>query len=187
MRAIPIAVTALVAALTLTACSDGGGDSSGSGDSDTKATASATDAAAAATACEIGQVGLEAGPASEAPAAGDTGIVPFTITNSGDQCTLEGFPVIGLNADEASATVAGDEAAQPEKLTLAKDDTATFTITYVRGDAADTKSLDAKTVKISLPGATTTKDFPWSYGPVAGKTGASDPDASVSPFQRAGD
>ncbi|MFD3928992.1 DUF4232 domain-containing protein [Streptomyces sp. NPDC058614] len=185
MRAIPIAVTALVAALTLTACSDGG-DSDGGG-SDTKATASATDAAAAATACEIGQVGLEAGPASEAPAAGDTGIVPFTITNSGDQCTLEGFPVIDLNAGEASATVAGDEAAQPEKLTLAKDDTATFTITYVRGDAADAKSLDAKTVKISLPGATATKDFPWSYGPVAGKTGASDPDASVSPFQHAGD
>ncbi|MFD9329013.1 DUF4232 domain-containing protein [Streptomyces sp. NPDC060065] len=185
MRAIPIAVTALVAALTLTACSDGG-DSDGGG-SDTKATASATDAAAAATACEIGQVGLEAGPASEAPAAGDTGIVPFTITNSGDQCTLEGFPVIDLNAGEASATVAGDEAAQPEKLTLAKDDTATFTITYVRGEAADAKSLDAKTVKISLPGATATKDFPWSYGPVAGKTEASDPDASVSPFQHAGD
>ncbi|WP_371598962.1 DUF4232 domain-containing protein [Streptomyces sp. NBC_00564] len=185
MRAIPIAVTALVAALTLTACSDGGG--SDGGGSDTKATASATDAAAAATACEIGQVGLEVGPASEAPAAGDTGIVPFTITNSGDQCTLEGFPVIDLNAGESSATVAGDEAAQPEKLTLAKDDTATFTITYVRGDAADAKSLDAKTVKISLPGATTTKDFPWSYGPVAGKTEASDPDASVSPFQHAGD
>lgn len=185
MRAIPIAVTALVAALTLTACSDGGGDSSGSGDSDTKATASAT--AAAATACEIDRIGLEAGPASEAPAAGDTGIVPFTITNSGDQCTLEGFPVIDLNAGEASATVAGDEAAQPEKLTLAKDGTATFTITYVRGEAADANTLDAKTVKISLPGATATKDFPWSYGPVAGKTDASDPDASVSPFQRAGD
>lgn len=183
MRAIPIAVTALVAALTLTACSNSG-DTSG-GDSDTKATASAT--AAAATACEIGQVGLEAGPASEAPAAGDTGIVPFTITNSGDQCTLEGFPVIDLNAGEASATVAGDEAAQPEKLTLAKDGTATFTITYVRGEAADANTLDAKTVKISLPGATATKDFPWSYGPVAGKTDASDPDASVSPFQRAGD
>ncbi|MFJ4829252.1 DUF4232 domain-containing protein [Streptomyces sp. NPDC088747] len=180
MRAIPIAVTALVAALTLTACGDSGDDG---GDNDTKATASA----AATAACAIGQVALEAGPASEAPAAGDTGIVPFTITNSGDQCTLEGFPGVGLTAGDTSATVAGDEAAQPEKLTLAKDDTATFTITYVRGEAAGAESLDATTVQISLPGADTTKDFPWSYGPVAGKTGAGEPDATVSPFQRAGD
>ncbi|MFI6337898.1 DUF4232 domain-containing protein [Streptomyces sp. NPDC050535] len=180
MRAIPITVTALVAALSLTACGDSGDDG---GDSGTKATAST----AATAACAIGQVGLEAGPASEAPAAGDTGIVPFTITNSGEQCTLEGFPGIGLSAGEASATVPGDEGAQPEKLTLAKGDTAAFTLTYVRGEAAGARSLDAKTVRISLPGADATKDFPWSYGPVAGKTDASDPDASVSPFQRAGD
>ncbi|MEV7340417.1 DUF4232 domain-containing protein [Streptomyces sp. NPDC093544] len=190
MRAIPIAVTALVAALTLTACGDGGNDDGGGDGSDggTKATASA--ASDASSACKVGQVGMEVDPASAAPAAGDTGIVPVTITNSGAECTLEGFPGIDLNAGEASATVAGDEAAQPEKLTLAKDDTVTFTITYVRGEAADANSLDAKTVKVSLPGATATQDFPWSYGPVAGKagkTGADDPDASVSPFQHAGD
>lgn len=187
MRAIPIAVTALIAALTLTACGDGG-DGDSDGDGGTKATASA--AAVASTACKVGQVGMEVGPASAAPAAGDTGIVPVTITNTGAQCTLEGFPGVDLNAGDASATVAGDEAAQPEKLTLAKDDTATFTVTYVRGEAADANSLDAKTVKVSLPGATTTQDFPWSYGPVAGKSGktATDaPDASVSPFQHAGD
>ena len=187
MRAIPIAVTALVAALTLTACGDGGEGDSG-GDGGTKATASA--AADASTSCEVGQVGMEVESASAAPAAGDTGIVPVTITNTGAQCTLEGFPGIGLTAGEVSATVAGDEAAQPEKLTLAKGDTATFTITYVRGEEADANSLDAKTVKVSLPGDAATQDFPWSYGPVAGKagkSGADDPDASVSPFQHAGD
>ncbi|MFD4528863.1 DUF4232 domain-containing protein [Streptomyces sp. NPDC058470] len=183
MRAIPIAVTALVAALTLTACGGGGDDDGG-----TKATASpASDASAA---CKVGQVGIEVDPASAAPAAGDTGIVPVTITNTGAQCTLEGFPGVGLTSGEVSATVAGDEAAQPEKLTLAKDDTATFTITYVRGEAAGAGSLDAKTVQVSLPGDAATQDFPWSYGPLAGKAGktaADDPDASVSPFQHAGD
>ncbi|MFE9764995.1 DUF4232 domain-containing protein [Streptomyces sp. NPDC005808] len=186
MRAIPIAVTALVAALTLTACGDGGDGDSG-GDGGTKATASAADAS---TSCQVGQVGMAVESASAAPAAGDTGIVPVTITNTGAQCTLEGFPGIVLGAGAASATVAGDDAAQPEKLTLAKGDTATFTLTYVRGEAADAASLDAKTVKVSLPGDAATQDFPWSYGPVAGKagkTGADDPDASVSPFQHAGD
>ena len=179
MRAIPIAVTAFAAVVVLTAC-DSGGD-------DTSEASTASPSSAASTACEIGQVSLEVDPASTAPVAGDTGVVPFTISNGGSTCTLEGFPGVTLAAGDVSATVAGEEGAASEKLTLAKDETATFTLTYVRGEAGDAKSLDAKTVKISLPGTTATKEFPWTYGPVVGKTTADDPNVAVSPVQHAGD
>ncbi|GHE83608.1 hypothetical protein GCM10014715_44260 [Streptomyces spiralis] len=179
MRAIPITVTALAAALLLTACDSGGSDGSGS-DTGSKNTDS--------TACRIDQVGLQVGPANAAPAAGDTGNVPVTLTNQGARCTLDGFPGVTLSAGSASAAVAQDRTGTPQKLTLAKGDTATFTLTYVRGKEGDGKSLAATSLKIGLPGAAAEpRSFTWSYGPVQGKETASDPDASVTAFQQAGD
>ncbi|MXM66307.1 DUF4232 domain-containing protein [Streptomyces sp. HUCO-GS316] len=174
MRAIPVAVTALTAALLLTACGDGGDGGDGSAKSQD------------GTACTIDEVAVKVGPASAAPAAGDTGIVPVTITNSGSECTLDGMPAVALYAGGASTTVAPDEATKPRKLTLAKGGAVTFTLTYARGEAGGEKSLAVKTVKFSLPGAAQTHGFPWSYGEVALKS-PGDPDASVSPFQQAGD
>jgi hypothetical protein len=179
MRAIPIAVTALAAALLLTACDSGGSDS-GSEDSGSKN--------AGGSACRIGDVEVQVGPANAAPAAGDTGNVPVTLTNRGAPCTLEGFPGITLFAGGTTATVPEDRTAEPEKLTLAKGGTASFTLTYVRGEEDDAKSLDATSLKLGLPGAADSQeDFEWSYGPVRGKKDAGDPDASVTAFQQAGD
>jgi hypothetical protein len=182
MRALPIAVVAAAAALTLAAC-DSGGDSS----SDSGKKASTSSSAAASTACKIDQIGIQVGPANAAPAAGDTGNVPVTLTNKGAECTLQGFPAVTVQGGGKSTDVPEEKAPNPPKLTLAKSGTASFTITYVRGTAGDGKSLDATALKISLPGAATAQSFKWSYGPVAGKTGASDPNASVSSFQPAGD
>ncbi len=87
MRAIPITVTALAAALLLTACDSGGG--TGGSDTGNKNSGSKnTDS----TACRIGEVGLQVGPANAAPSAGDTGNVPVTLTNKGAKCTLEASP-----------------------------------------------------------------------------------------------
>ncbi|MFD7875321.1 DUF4232 domain-containing protein [Streptomyces sp. NPDC059766] len=178
MRALPITVTALAAALLLTAC-DGGGTS------DEKTAGGG--AAAAGNACAIGKVGLEVGPVNAAPAAGDTGNVSVTVTNTGSECTLNGFPAVALEAGSASADVPKDAAAQAQKLTLAKDATASFTLTYVRGEAGGAKSFAADSMKFSLPGADTTHDFDWTYGAVALKDGTDKPDVSVSAFQQAGD
>ncbi|MFF8942610.1 DUF4232 domain-containing protein [Streptomyces sp. NPDC014864] len=177
MRAIPITVTALAAALLLTACGSGGsggGDDTGSKNTD-------------GTACRIGDLGVQVGPANTAPAAGDSGDVPVTLSNHGAQCTLQGFPGVELAAASTSATVAADRAGAPQKLTLAKDATATFTLTYVRGKEGDPNSLAAKTLKLTLPGATDSKSFTWSYGPVQGKKNATDPNATVTAFTQAGD
>ncbi|GHD96473.1 DUF4232 domain-containing protein [Streptomyces naganishii] len=187
MRAIPITVTVLAAALLLTACDSGGGTggsdtgnkNSGSKSSGSKNTDSTT--------CRIGEVGLQVGPANAAPAAGDTGNVPVTLTNKGAKCTLEGFPTLSLTAQSASATVPRDQAGAPQKLTLAQGDTASFTLTYVRGKEGDPKSLAATSLKIGLPGAAEGQTFKWSYGPVQGKKDATDPNASVTAFQQAGD
>ncbi|QJT03201.1 DUF4232 domain-containing protein [Streptomyces asoensis] len=178
MRAVPITVTALAAALLLTAC--GGGDDSGSGTDESKASGST---GSTGSACDLGQ---EVGPVNAAPAAGDSGNVTVTLTNKGAECTLNGFPTVELTADGGSATVPKDEAAEAQALTLPAQGTATFTITYVRGEDGGDKSLAVKTVKSGLPGGSADLSFPWSYGDVALKS-EKVPDATVSAFQQAGD
>lgn len=187
MRALPIAVLAATAALTLTACDSGGDDSGTKSSTASTASAAARSGSGSSKACKIDEVGVQVGPANTAPAAGDTGNVPVTLTNRGAECALEGFPGIKVQDGGGSADIPADNSATPPKLTLAASGTASFTITYVRGTAGDGKTLDATTLKISLPGATTAQSFKWSYGPLAGKTGPDDLNASVSAFQAAGD
>ncbi|MEU0738603.1 DUF4232 domain-containing protein [Streptomyces sp. NPDC006134] len=181
MRAIaPVAAVAVAAALVLTACDDGGGTGS-SGDSRTDDRGAGRGGAA----CRIDEVGIEAA-ASAAPAAGDTGTVSFTVTNRGAACTLDGFPAVTLAAGGTSVKVPAEQAAQAQKLTLAEDAAVSFTLTYVRGEAGGERSLAVKSAEVALPGASDTRGFPWSYGEVVLK-GEGLPDASVGPFQQAGD
>ena len=170
-----LTVAALAAALLLTACDNGSGNDT------------SKDKNHAGTACRIGGLGVRVGPANAAPSAGDTGDVPVTLTNRGAKCTLEGFPGVSLSAASASANVPADRSGTPQKLTLAKGDTASFTLTYVRGKKGDAKTLDVRTLRLSLPGATDSRSYAWSYGPVQGKKNAGDPDASVTAFQQTGD
>ncbi|MEV5988390.1 DUF4232 domain-containing protein [Streptomyces sp. NPDC052051] len=164
---VPLAVTALAAALTLTACG-GGGD----------------DTAAKDSACSTA---VEVGPGNAATTAGDTGNVPVTLTNNGTgTCVFEGFPGVELTDGTTSWRVAEEKGTKPEKVTLRKDETATFTLTYVRGKAGGSLSAAAKTLKITLPGADDAQSHRWTFGEVALKD-AHTPDASVSPVQVAGD
>ena len=171
MRAIPLTVTALAAALALTACNNSGGGSSRKNSS----------------ACEIGKVSVQVGSASVAPAAGDSGEVPVSITNQSAPCTLDGFPGVTLKAGGTSASLSSLSGAKPEKLKLAKGDDATFSISYVRGKEGDKASLAATSMTVSLPGSDATESFPWKYGPVAGKGSAEKANATVGAFQQAGD
>lgn len=175
MRATSLTVTALAAALLLTACADGG--DGGDTDSGKDSKASCAD-----------QLAVQFGPANAAPAAGDTGNVPVTVTNrSGAKCTLDGLPGVKLAAADIVTTIAPDDAATSKKTTLAKEATTSFTLTYVRGEGGGTKSLAVKSVKIQLPGSTKTHSFKWSYGDVALKSDGKTADASVSGFQQTGD
>ncbi|MBX7553816.1 DUF4232 domain-containing protein [Streptomyces sp. NPDC004232] len=175
MRAIPLTVTALAAALLLTACNGGGSKSSATSGTSGKNS----------SACEIGRVSVQIGSASVAPGVGDTGEIPVSLTNQSAPCTLDDFAGVVLGAGGTEAKVPALKGAKAQKLKLNKGDSATFTITYVRGKAGDKTGLDAKTVKITLPGTSASHDFPWSYGPVAEQGGA--PNASVSAFQQVGD
>ncbi|WP_406726239.1 DUF4232 domain-containing protein [Streptomyces sp. GD-15H] len=179
MRAMPIIVTAL---LLLTACGgEGGGDGA------------KNDAKQASDACSLATVNMEAGPASVAPAAGDTGEVPVSLTNQSAACTLDGFPEVSLVAGGEPITLAPAEGATAQKLTLAEGESASFTISYVRGPEGAGRSLDAKTLEIGLPGDSATREFRWSYGPVANlgeggnESGGTAADATVGAFQRSGD
>jgi len=183
MRAtFPLAVTALAAALALTACGSGGDTDSDTGSDSGGKNGTAT--AAAGAACGLAGLGVEVGPANAAPAVGDTGNLPVTLTNTkADACTLDGFPEVRLLAGDTSWTVARDKSAQPAKLTLHQDESATFTLTYVRGEAGGKGSAD--TLRIALPGGSGSKTAKWTYGVVAEKGAGLD--ATVSPFQTAGD
>ncbi|MFI6209302.1 DUF4232 domain-containing protein [Streptomyces sp. NPDC051041] len=174
--AIPFAVSALCAALLLTACDDGG---SGGGTDD------GGEAAPAGTACRLDEVGVQV-EASPAPAAGDTGTVSVVLTNNGSSCTLDGFPTVTLAAGTTTADVPHDQAAAAQQVTLAQGATASFTVTYARGEAGGAQSLAAEKATFALPGDSATHGFPWSYGEVA-LEGEGAPDASVTPFQQAGD
>ncbi|MEW2622704.1 DUF4232 domain-containing protein [Streptomyces sp. NPDC048106] len=173
MRAIPLTVTAVAAALLLTACNGGGSGGSGGKDS---------------SACRLGGgVSLQVGAASVAPAAGDAGEVPVSITNQSKTCTLANFPGVTLSEDGVSAKLPAQKGANAQTLKLAKGDAATFTIGYVRGKDGDATSLAATELKITLPGGDTVQSFPWKYGPIAGQGARTKPNASVSTFQQAGD
>ncbi|MES5819636.1 DUF4232 domain-containing protein [Streptomyces sp. RG80] len=180
MRALPLAVGVVAAALLLTGCSDDGGDSGGKADADSGAKKSGS-------ACTFDEMTVQVGPANAAPAVGDTGNVPVTLTNKGAACTLDGLPGVDLHAGATSATVAPDEAANAKKTTLTKGGVTSFTITYVRGEGGGTKSLGVKSATFTLPGSTDTHSFKWSYGDVALKSDGQAPDASVSGFQQTGD
>ncbi|MGW7545760.1 DUF4232 domain-containing protein [Streptomyces sp. NPDC054770] len=171
MRVIPLTVTTLAAALALTACGNGGSGSSGKNSS----------------ACEIGKVSVQVGSASVAPTTGDTGEVPVSITNQSAPCTLDGFAGVTLKAGGTSAAVAAQSGAKTDKLKLAKGDSATFSVSYVRGKDGDKASLAATSMTVSLPGSDATQSFPWKYGAVAGKGTAEEPNAAVGTFQQAGD
>ncbi|MFJ8543853.1 DUF4232 domain-containing protein [Streptomyces sp. NPDC093586] len=179
-KSAALATAAVTAALLLTAC--GGGSGSGSRDDDADKGGTGDRGPAA---CRIGEMGVEFAP-SPAPAAGDTGTVAVNLTNQGPACTLDGFPAVTLTADGSSdaapAEVPADEAATAQRLDLAADGTATFTLTYVRGGA---DGLAVRSAQFALPGDAATHRIPWSYGEVATEGGA--PDATVSAFQPAGD
>ncbi|GHE40511.1 DUF4232 domain-containing protein [Streptomyces capitiformicae] len=185
MRTAPTAfAAALLAALTLTACSSGDGD--GGGD-DSKTSAAPT--TESGNACTAAQADFEVGPSSAAPAAGDEGAVPVTVTNkSGAACTLKGIAGVELTAGDSSWTLQPQEGASRDtELTLEADQSMTFTISYVRGAADDAeKSAAVDQLKFALPGDSKVNSFKWPDPEVALKS-ADELDATVGPFLPAGD
>ncbi|MFE1250903.1 DUF4232 domain-containing protein [Streptomyces sp. NPDC058735] len=173
MRTFPLPLaTALATTLLLTACST----SEKAGDDVENADRPST------SACALDDLGVEVG-AGAAPAAGDTGNVTVTLTNRGARCTLKGFPAVDLLADDGTTPVPTEEAAGAQPLTLVKDATTSFTVTYVRGEAGSDRSLAVRKASFTLPGATAAAhELTWSYGEVAYK-GEGGLDASVSGFE----
>ncbi|CAL9466739.1 DUF4232 domain-containing protein [Streptomyces sp. enrichment culture] len=177
MRALPVTATAFAAAslLLLSACDSGGGADGGDGDG------KSTDRAAAA--CTIGQVRVEAGAASVAPADGDTGEVPFTVLNQGDPCVLPSTPEVVLAgvSDSETADVPLVEGAKPRDVTLAHGETTSFVVTYVRGPSFNPGHLHFR-----LSPGTDTRRIRWTYGRIA-ITDDGEHQVSVSAYQQTGD
>jgi len=181
MRAVPLrlSVAALSAALLLSACS-GGGDDDKNADSGTTPSAPA---AGGGSTCALDKLDTQAGAVNAAPGAGDSGNVTFTITNTGAECSLAGFPKVRLKSDGAAVAVPQDPAAVAQSVTLPAQGTASFTLTYTRGDGD--KAIKATKLEFGLTEGAG-KELGWSYGDVVLKD-AKTADASVSGFQQAGD
>ncbi|MER6160631.1 DUF4232 domain-containing protein [Streptomyces sp. NPDC001868] len=189
MRTAPTALAAaLLAALTLTACSSDGGEGGG-GTGDDGKTGAATAESGKGGACTAAQAGFEIGPSSAAPAAGDEGAVPVTVTNKGEAaCTLKGLAGVDLFAGDKSWALKPQEgAAQDSEVTLESGQSMSFTIAYVRGVAGDTeKSAKVDELRLTLPGDSKVNSFKWPDPEVAVKS-ESTLDATVGPFLPAGD
>ncbi|MFF7393147.1 DUF4232 domain-containing protein [Streptomyces scabiei] len=187
MRTAPTAIAAaLLAALTLTACS---GSDGGDGGDDGKTGAAATTESAQEGACTAARVGLEVGPSSAAPAAGDEGAVPITVTNKGDAaCTLKGLAGVDLFAGDKSWALKPQEGASEDtEVKLAGGQSVSFSITYVRGVAGDAeKGAAVDEVKLTLPGDSKVSSFKWPDAEVAVKS-ESTLEATVGPFLPVGD
>ncbi|KAB2974006.1 DUF4232 domain-containing protein [Streptomyces sp. SS1-1] len=176
MRTISVTATvaALAAALLLTSCDSAGDDKD-------------TQDKAGGAGC-VADLAVRFGPANAAPAAGDTGNVPVTVTNRGDApCTVEGLPGVDLVAGDTTAAVPAADAASAGKATFAKGASLAFTLTYVRGEEGGDGSLAARSATVRLPGADRSESFEWAYGAVALKDDGRTPDASVTGFQQSTD
>lgn len=177
MRVVPplrLGVAVLSAGLLLSACSSGSGDDDGkNADS-----ASASAAASGGSTCAADKLDATVGAVNAAPGVGDSGNVTFTVTNTGAQCTLSGFPEVELKGGSSSLAVPKDPAAEAQTLTLPAQGTASFTVTYTRGDGD--KAVAATKVAVGA------KELDWTYGSVVLKD-AGTPDATVSGYQQAGD
>lgn len=190
MRTASIATAAaLLMALTLTACGgsdDGDGGGSGGGDSGK----GANDSAAAGSACTTDQgTHTEVGAHTAAPAVGDEGALQIVVTNKGtNACTLEGAPtdveLLGPTDYDVKPQQGASEAA---KLTLAPDQSVTFTVSYARGDASDAqKGAGFTTLKFFLPEDDKASTHKWPDADVA-ITSEGELKASVGPFLPTGD
>ncbi|QYX78344.1 DUF4232 domain-containing protein [Streptomyces akebiae] len=190
MRTAPTAIAAaLLAALTLTACSGSDGGEGGDGGDDGKTGAAATTESAREGACTAARVGFEVGPSSAAPAAGDEGAVPVTVTNKGDAaCTLKGLAGVDLFAGDKSWALQPQEGASEEtEVTLQGGQSMIFSISYVRGVAGDAeKSAAVDQLKLTLPGDSKVSSFKWPDAEVAVKS-ESTLEATVGPFLPTGD
>ncbi|BBC35541.1 hypothetical protein SGFS_068350 [Streptomyces graminofaciens] len=186
MRTAPIAAASiLLAALALTACSsDSGGDGGSGSGNDTPA----SEKKDTGTACKASALTIAFGPSSAAPAAGDEGAVPVTLTNEkGTACTLKGFAAVHLSGGGDSWGLKSQEGAQAAELTLAKGQSASFTISYVRGVAGDSaKSAELEEVVFKLPDDSETKTYKWPDAEVELKS-VDRISATVGPFLPVGD
>ncbi|QNP71053.1 DUF4232 domain-containing protein [Streptomyces roseirectus] len=181
MRAVPLRLCVAVfsAALVLSACS-GGGDDEKNADAGASPSASA---AGGGSGCAADKLDAAVGAVNAAPGVGDSGNVTFTLTNTGAECSLAGFPQLELKAGGASAVVPQDPAAVAQEVTLPEQGTASFTVTYTRGDGD--KAIKATKLAFGVA-AGAVKEFDWSYGDVV-LADAKKADATVSGFQQAGD
>ncbi|GAB2958469.1 DUF4232 domain-containing protein [Streptomyces heilongjiangensis] len=188
MRTAPTAIAAaLLAALTLTAC--GGNDGGDSGDGGKTAASPSGDGKGSGSACATAGTAFAVGPSSAAPAAGDEGAVPVTVTNkSGAPCTVTGLARVELLAGGKSWPLAAQEgAAKDAELTLAEGQSVTFTIAYVRGIAGDAQqSADVQKLSFSLPGEKKAHTYDWPDAEVALQSGDT-LEATVGPFTPVGD
>ncbi|MGW6291426.1 DUF4232 domain-containing protein [Streptomyces sp. NPDC055058] len=173
MRALPVTVTAVFAALLLLTACDDGTPAEGKGKAEDRKPA----------VCETGQVRLEAGPASTAPADGDTGEVPVTVLNEGGTCVLDGTPEVFLAgaSDSETVEVPLTEGARPQEITLAEGDSTSFVVTYVRGT-----SFNPADLHFAVTPGPETKKIPWTYGGIAPTDGGGY-EMSVSTYQQTGD
>ncbi|MFI5661156.1 DUF4232 domain-containing protein [Streptomyces sp. NPDC051684] len=161
-RKLTLAAVALAAGLSLTACQGNGDSAAGTGDDSSNTAASsgkvsgknASDTGEKADAAEgSGHGQINTGPCKTADLAFGSahgmgeGTLIVSMRNTGDACSLKGFPGVDLRTDEASGPLSAKRSglASPS-VVLSGGETTRFTLHYppntTGGSGVDVTSLD---------------------------------------------
>ncbi|MGP3776487.1 DUF4232 domain-containing protein [Streptomyces sp. SDT5-1] len=181
-----IAALALVAGLSLTACqgtedSAAGSDGSGSSASSPEASASptATATATATASSDTGSSGgrVDTGPCKTANLAFSTshgmgeGDLMVVMKNTGDACSLKGFPGVDLKADDGPGGISALRSDRPAPtVALGRGEETRFTLHTPRNDTGGS-GLDIVSIVVTPPNETHSTTLPVSLNlPVSDST-----------------
>ncbi len=157
----------------------GGSGSSGSGSGGTTTT-SVTGAS-----CKTSDLGFSFGPDSGAQSVGSQGGIGVVLTNrGGSSCTLHGFPGVDIVSKSGTHWSLARQSKSVGTVTLKPGATASFEITYLPFDSANSGgsvAFNAASLLVTPPGETHSATLKWDFADVMDQSGATHPGSYVGP------
>lgn len=174
-----------------TASAGGGAGATGGTDGATTApapapTKAATGGTSGGAACRTASLGFSFAPDSGAQAVGSQGGIGVVLTNRGSgTCTLHGFPGVDIVSKSGTHWSLTRQTKSVGTVTLKPGAKATFEITYLPFDAANSggsKAFQAASILVTPPGETHSTTLKWAgFADVMDQSGATHPGTYVGP------
>lgn len=155
------------------------------------ATKGADSGGSSAARCRTADLGFSFGPDSGAQAVGSPGGIGVVLTNKGGAaCTLQGFPGVDVVSASGTHWSLARQAKSAGKVTVKPGAAASFEITYLPYDAADSGgsvAFHAASILVTPPDETHSATMKWDgFADVMDQSGATHPGTYVGPVVSGG-